>query len=51
MPRIPIGFDEDTFAEVRARALGARVSFAEAVRELVEWGLIEARKAGDGDAA
>lgn len=32
-------FDPDTHAEIRARAIRERTSFAEQVRLLVEWGL------------
>jgi len=37
--RIMVAFDEETFADIRARALSAQSSFAEQVRLLVEWGL------------
>lgn len=40
--RIVVSFDEETFLQVRARAVAAGVSFASSVRELVEWGLMEA---------
>lgn len=40
--RIVVAFDPDTFEEVRRRAVKAKVSFGAAVRELVEFGLIEA---------
>lgn len=39
--RIVIGFDEDTFAEVRALALKEKTCFAEQVRQLVEEALLE----------
>lgn len=38
---IAVGFDEETFATIRARAAKERTSFAEQVRLLVEWGLME----------
>lgn len=37
--RIVIGFDDETFAEIRQRAERERTSFGEQVRNLVEWGL------------
>jgi len=37
--RIVIGFDEDTFAQIRSRAAAQRTSFAEQARLLIEWGL------------
>ena len=37
--RIAIGFDDETFSDVRALALADGVSFAEKIRQLVEWGL------------
>jgi hypothetical protein len=37
--RIVVEFDEDTFAQVAGRAFKEGVSFAEMVRQLVEWGL------------
>ena len=37
--RIMIGFDPETFNEVREQALASGESFAERVRTLVEWGL------------
>ena len=40
--QIVIAFDPETFAQVRARALRDGTSFAEQVRVLVEWGLIDA---------
>jgi hypothetical protein len=39
MRRLPIGFDEETFAQIDAGAGRAGISFAERVRELVELGL------------
>lgn len=45
MRRIVVSFDEDTFAQVRRRALKNGVSFGATVRELVEFGLIEAEAA------
>lgn len=38
--RVVVGFDDDTFAEIRAKAVRAKTSFAEQVRQLVEWGLM-----------
>lgn len=40
--RVMVSFDEDTFAEVREIAVRREISFGEAVRTLVEFGLIEA---------
>lgn len=37
-------FDDETFAEVRMRALAAGVSIAEKVRQLVEFGLEDERR-------
>lgn len=37
--QIAIRFDVDTFDQVKALALKDGVSFAEKVRQLVEWGL------------
>ena len=39
MRRAPIGFDEETFSQVLALAKISEVSFAEQVRQLVEFGL------------
>lgn len=39
MRRIPIGFDQDTFQQIRALARTTDTSIAEQVRELVEFGL------------
>jgi hypothetical protein len=47
--RIIIGFDPETFTQVRRRAKSAGTSFAEQVRVLVEFGL-ETASAGDGTA-
>jgi hypothetical protein len=41
--RIIIGFDPETFVQVRQRAKAAGTSFAEQVRLLVEFGLETAR--------
>lgn len=42
-------FDDDTFAEIQARATAQGTSFNEQVRQLVEWGLESAREeAGHG---
>lgn len=40
--KIACAFDEETFQQVRARAERERTSFAEQVRQLVEWGLADA---------
>lgn len=40
--RIVCAFDEETFAQIRGRAVKEQTSFAEQVRQLVEWGLEEA---------
>lgn len=37
--RIVVGFDDETFEQVRQRALTERTSFGEQVRLLVEFGL------------
>lgn len=37
--QIAIRFDPDTFAQIEILAVKDRVSFAEKVRQLVEWGL------------
>lgn len=37
--RIVIGFDDETFAEIKQRAVKSRTSFAAEVRLLVETGL------------
>lgn len=37
--RIVCSFDEETFQQIRARAVKQETSFAEQVRQLVEWGL------------
>lgn len=34
-------FDNETFAEIRALAVKENTSFAEQVRRVVEWGLLE----------
>jgi hypothetical protein len=38
--RIVVSFDEETFGQIRERAVASGVSFAAGVRELVEWGLM-----------
>lgn len=43
--RIVVGFDVETFDEIRSRALAQRTSFAEQVRLLVTWGLEAAQDA------
>lgn len=40
---LAVYFDEDTFAEMRARAVKEKTSVGQQVRMLVEWGL-EAEK-------
>jgi acyl-CoA-binding protein len=40
--RIVCAFDEETFAQIRGRAVKEQTSFAEQVRRLVEWGLEDA---------
>lgn len=37
--RIMASFDEDVFYDIRLMAVENRCSFAEALRQLVEWGL------------
>lgn len=37
--RIVVDFDQDTFDEVSRMAVKNKISFGEAVRQLVEWGL------------
>jgi len=37
--RIVVEFDQETFDQVQAKAATDNVSFGEAVRQLVEWGL------------
>ena len=39
--RIVVQFDDETFEQIRRRAVKAKTSFAEQVRLLVEWGLAE----------
>lgn len=39
--RVVVSFDDETFAAVRHEALRSGTSFAQAVRELVEIGLLE----------
>lgn len=41
MRRIVVSFDDETFDQVRALAQRSSVSFGEAVRQLVEVGLLE----------
>jgi hypothetical protein len=43
--RIVVSFDDDTFGEIRSMAVKRGVSFAEVVRELVEFGLIDTHEA------
>lgn len=51
--RYTIGFDDDTTSDVRKLAAAEGVSFAEKIRQLVEWGLeaVEINKGGEGAAA
>lgn len=37
--QINVAFDDDTINEIKQKARNSGVSFAEAVRTLVEWGL------------
>lgn len=39
MVRVVVSFDEETFDQIRSRALAEHSSFAEQVRVLVEFGL------------
>lgn len=39
MRRAVVLFDADVFAEIRELAIGNKLSFAETVRMLVDWGL------------
>lgn len=41
--RIIVGFDDETFEQIRARAKAEQTSFGEQVRLLVEWGLEDAK--------
>lgn len=34
-------FDDETFAQIRALAVEEKVPLTEAIRQLVEWGLME----------
>ena len=40
--RVVVSFDDETFDTIAARAVAGRMSFAQAVRELVERGLQDA---------
>lgn len=40
--RIFVSFDDETFDQIRAHAVAGGLSFTGAVRELVEWGLLDA---------
>lgn len=40
MTKVVCLLDDDTFAEVRGRAIRQKTSFAEQLRQLVEWGLM-----------
>lgn len=42
LKRIVVAFDDETFEVIRDRAVKAQTSFAEQVRQLVEWGLEDA---------
>jgi len=44
--RHSIGFDDETSEQVRELAVADRVSFAEKIRQLVEWGLEAVPKSG-----
>ena len=44
--RYTIGFDDETGDQVRALAAGEHISFAEKIRQLVEWGLEAERSEG-----
>lgn len=46
--RVSVAFDDDTFAQVTGMAARDGISFAEAVRRCVEWGLMDAE--GEGKA-
>jgi hypothetical protein len=46
--RIIVGFDPETFEQVRALAQRAGVSFSEQTRQLVEFGLEDVRGGNDG---
>lgn len=41
--QIVVAFDPETFGEIRERAISCNTSFAEQVRLLVEWGLLDAQ--------
>lgn len=47
MKRIVVSFDDETFEVIRQRAATHRTSFAEQVRQLVEWGLEDVQCAAD----
>lgn len=47
--RIFVSFDDATFDEIRTHARAGGLSFTGAVRELVEWGLIDAAQLGAAD--
>lgn len=38
--RLVVSFDEETFAEMRRRALASDRPMSKVIRELVEWGLM-----------
>lgn len=42
--RIFVSFDDETFDQIRGHALSQSLSFSGAVRELVEFGLIDAEE-------
>lgn len=44
MKRIVVQFDPETFDEIEALAAKDKVSFAEKVRQIVEWGLETGRR-------
>lgn len=39
--RVVVSFDDETFDQIRRRAVNENTSFAEQVRVLVEWGLMD----------
>jgi hypothetical protein len=47
--RVAVPFDDETFGDVRARAVAAGTSFAEQARQLVEYGLESVRAAEETD--
>jgi hypothetical protein len=49
MRRIVVGFDDETFEQVRSLALAAGHGFGAQVRELVEFGLMDVAQGGEGN--